>query len=171
MQITNLDVGQGDCAFLRYEDMTILEDGGSSDVAEVGKYRNAAFVKYYGSQKIDYIFLTHSDSDHTSGIIEILEDERCMDFKIGTVVLPHMDKEDENFSAIENLCNSRGVQVKRMNAGDEIHVSNVKIACIHPAKNYDWQSENGYSLVLEVSYGDFNGLFTGDLESSGEEAR
>jgi len=170
LKITNLDVGQGDCACIQYEKMTILVDGGSTDVDEVGKYRISPFLKYYGIRQIDYIFLTHSDSDHMNGIIEILKDKRHMGFEIGTVVLPALDKIDENFIGIENLCKSRGIQVKKMNNGNEIQIGDMVIECLHPEKEYDWKSENDYSLVLEVTYGDFKGLFTGDLEFFGEEA-
>ena len=169
LTITNLDVGQGDCACLRYEDITMLVDGGSSDVEKVGKYRMVPFLKYNGVRQLDYIFLTHSDSDHVSGVLEILEDKRFMDLKIGTVVLPNITKEDKNFSSVEKLCKSRGVLVKKMNVGDCIQVDDLVIECLHPTREYEWQSENDYSLVLEVTYRDFKGIFTGDLEVSGEQ--
>ncbi len=41
LEMTNLDVGQGDCTCIRTDDKTVLVDGGSSDVDKAGKYRIA----------------------------------------------------------------------------------------------------------------------------------
>ena len=62
MEMTFLDVGQGDSIFWRTEDgVTFLCDGGSSSVAQVGKYRLIPFLKCRGIRKLDYLFLTHMD--------------------------------------------------------------------------------------------------------------
>ncbi len=52
--------------------------------------------------------------------------------------------------------------------GDRIDVGNLSITCLHPYASYDWDSENDYSLTLQLAYGDFRGLMTGDLEEAGE---
>ena len=53
--------------------MTFLIDGGSSDVNQVGKYRVEPFLKSQGVEFLDYIFVTHGDIDHYSGIEELLQ--------------------------------------------------------------------------------------------------
>ncbi len=169
LQITNLDVGQGDCTCIRLSGKTVLIDGGSSDVVEVGKYRISKYLKYYGIRRLDYIFITHSDSDHTSGIAEIIQDHNKMGFDIGALVLPDVKKRDENYKALEQLCHNCGITVKKMKKGDRIRVGGMDIRCIHPRRDYNWRTENDYSLVLSVKYGKFHGLFVGDLESAGEQ--
>ncbi len=68
-----LDVGQGDGIFIRERGgITCLIDGGSSDVSKVGKYRIEPFLKARGVSEIDYAFVTHGDSDHISGLEELL---------------------------------------------------------------------------------------------------
>ena len=43
------------------------------------------------------------------------------------------------------------------------------ITCLHPEKRYETGEANEYSIVLDMSYGDFHALLTGDLEGEGEE--
>ncbi len=169
LKITNLDVGQGDCTCIRLSGKTILIDGGSSDVAEVGKYRISKYLKYHGIRRLDYIFITHSDSDHTGGIAEIIQDHNRMGFDIGTLVFPDVEKRDESYKELERLCQGCGILVKKMKKGDRVRVGGMDIRCIHPRRDYDWRTENDYSLVLSVGYGGFRGLFVGDLEHAGEE--
>lgn len=169
LQITSLDVGQGDCTCIRLADKTILIDGGSSDVDEIGKYRISKYLKYYGIHKLDYLFITHSDRDHTSGVMEMIQNHNHMGFEIGTLVLPDIAKTDENYEILEQLCRSSGVAVKKMKRGDQIQTGQMHIQCIHPYLDYDWHTENDYSLVLKLEYGNFNGLLVGDLENTGEQ--
>lgn len=169
LHITNLDVGQGDCTCICIEGTTILVDGGSSDVDKVGKYRISKYLKYKGIQKIDYIFLSHSDSDHINGILEILEDSGFMGFRIGTIVLPDIGKQSENYRKMENICRKSGVTVQKMSKSDQIQIGSLFVRCLHPEQGDEWKSENDYSLVLSLSYGQFHGLLTGDLEQTGEE--
>ena len=169
-QITNLDVGQGDCTCIRTPSTTILVDGGSSDVTNVGQYRIAPFLKYNGIRKIDYFFITHSDDDHTNGLLEIMEDSTHMGFDIGAIVLPKLEKKDENYKKIVSLCIREGISLCYMEKGNQLTVDNLQIRCQHPYAQYDWVSENDYSLVLELQYEDFRGLLTGDLEQAGESA-
>lgn len=170
LRITNLDVGQGDCTCVRIGDKTILVDGGSSSVDGVGEYRIQKYLKYYGISRIDFVFLTHSDADHVNGIAELIEKKNMTGIEIECIVLPKLDRVDENYQQLEESCQKSDVPVKKMKRGDCMALpEGVTISCLHPYPDYDWQSENNYSLVLEITYGAFTGLLMGDLEREGEE--
>lgn len=169
LSITNMDVGQGDCACIRFAGKTILVDGGSTDVEKVAKYRISKFLKYYGIRTIDYIFITHSDSDHTSGIMEMVEEEGHMGLQIGEVILPKIKKTDESYRQIEKSCAKADIKVKKMGKGDWLYIGALTVRCLHPYDSYDWSEVNDYSLVLELTYGKFRGILTGDLGQEGEE--
>lgn len=168
LELVNLDVGQGDCTCIRTEQETMLIDGGSLDVAEVGKYRIVPFLKSQGVSHLAYIFLTHSDADHTNGVEEILKDADHMGLEIGKLVLPEIQKPDERYQELVQLCERAGVTIVFMGKGDRISVGRLELTCLHPYASYDWQSENDYSLTLQLQYGEFSGLLTGDLEERGE---
>ncbi len=169
LRITSLDVGQGDCILIRTGEAVLLIDGGSSDVEEVGKYRISRFLKHEGIQKIDAVFFTHSDSDHTGGLLEMIQDRHYMNFNIGKIVLPDIRKQDEEYRKLESACRRSGIPVQKMGRGDREAYGELNLECLHPYYGYEWESENDYSLVLQLEYRGFTGLFTGDLERAGEE--
>ncbi len=68
-----LDVGQGDGIVLREQGgMVLLVDGGSTSVQKVGEKRLIPYLKSQGIRVIDCAFISHTDSDHMSGVKEIL---------------------------------------------------------------------------------------------------
>lgn len=168
IEITSLDVGQGDCTVIRTSKKTILIDGGSSDVKEVGKYRMIPFLKYHGINQIDVCFFTHSDEDHVNGLRELLKENQQKEIKLGKVVLPRIEKQEKGLKEIVEMCRQENVPVQYMKKGDSISIDNMKLQCLHPYPLYQWKTENDYSLVLKLTYNSFSGLFTGDLEEEGE---
>ena len=76
LSVNALSVGQGACNVIYGRDIpTIMVDGGSSDVKDVYKYRIRPFLLSNGISEIDYLFVTHPDIDHISGVKELLNDE------------------------------------------------------------------------------------------------
>lgn len=76
LSVNALSVGQGACNVIYGRDIpTIMVDGGSSDVKDVYKYRIRPFLLSNGISEIDYLFVTHPDMDHISGVKELLSDE------------------------------------------------------------------------------------------------
>ncbi|MCR5655257.1 MAG: DNA internalization-related competence protein ComEC/Rec2 [Lachnospiraceae bacterium] len=84
---TMLDVGQGDGLVVKERTgYNIMIDGGSTDVSNVGTYRLIPYLQHEGVRHVDYAFVSHADSDHTNGLIELLKDSDC-GVKVETVVL------------------------------------------------------------------------------------
>ncbi len=71
-RFTCLDVGQGSCALVEQDGLTVLFDCGSSSVKDVWRRRVEPALKYYGISRIDLLFLSHADGDHISGAQELL---------------------------------------------------------------------------------------------------
>lgn len=67
LKIHFVDVGQGDCCFIETPgNKTILIDGGGSEFGsyDVGKNTLLPYILDRGYTKIDYIFISHFDTDH-----------------------------------------------------------------------------------------------------------
>ena len=168
LSITMLNVGQGDSIFMRGPSgKTYLIDGGSSDVNSLGKYRVEPFLKYQGVQSLDYVFLTHGDIDHCNGVEEMLA-RNNVGVKIRCLVLPTHYKEDAMLLRIANTARQVGTRVVTIQAGEYILEEQLKITCLQPAKN-EKMEKNAGSLILEIQYGQFSMLCTGDVEYEGEE--
>ncbi len=120
----SLDVGQGDGALLMLPDGTnCLIDGGSSSVSSLWEYRISQTIKYYGISRLDYIFLSHADSDHISGIQEYLEEylpgfagANAHGITLKNLVLPPT-ADAADFEELTAEAERAGVPVLRMEAG------------------------------------------------------
>lgn len=171
LQITMVDVGQGECIYLSEESgMRMLIDGGSSDKSDVAKYQIVPFLKYEGVTRLDAVVVTHPDDDHISGICAILEDMPQNRFEIGALCLPDVGEAGRNeaYRRLERLAARAGVPVRYIGYGDSLRCGEVMLTCIHPEKGWNTEESNAYSTVLRLSYGNFTALFTGDLEGLGE---
>lgn len=165
MQITFLDVGQGDGICMELPDGRVyLMDGGSSDVSKVGNYRLVPFLKAKGIRKIDAVFLSHGDTDHINGIAELLEEKQI---SIDCVCLP-AGAEQEEFAEIKDLARARNISVRTIQAGDFWENNGTKFWCLNPADVTE--SGNAASVVLYMEYQNFSMLLTGDLEGEGEKS-
>lgn len=161
LQVTFLDVGQGDGICLRTRNQVILIDGGSSDVKNLGTYRLEPFLKSQGIVTVDYSFVTHGDSDHISGLVSLLETGG--DIHIRHLVLPVLGMEDEAYHHLIELVEGQGGMVSWMKAGDYVAGSKLSMTCLYPGMGDIAADRNAQSLVLKVDYGDFHMLLTGDM--------
>lgn len=172
LQITMVDVGQGDCIYLSEESgIRLLIDGGSSDKKDVAKYQIMPFLKYEGVSHLDAVVITHPDSDHINGVCDLLEETASTGrFAIDALYLPDVGERGRQkaYHELERLAGQAGVPVRYLGFGDRLQCGNIMLTCLHPEKGWDTEEINAYSTVLHLSYGDFTALFTGDLEDAGE---
>lgn len=179
-----LDVGQGDGIFMRGpEGETYLVDGGSSDVKKVGQYRIEPFLKSQGAGVIDYVLISHGDSDHVNGVEELMERQN-IGVKIKTLVLPMQEVWDEALAGIAEKAKEYGIRVVVIEPGQSIKEGDMTITCIQPGNpgteaenresegrdaDEEYEPGNASSMVLAVKFGEFDMLLTGDVEGKGEE--
>ena len=164
-----------------------LVDGGSSDVKKVGQYRLESFLKSQGVGKLDYVLISHGDSDHMNGVEELIE-RQDIGVKIRTLVLPVKEIWDETLEELAGKARKHGIRVVVIEPGQSIREGEMAISCIQPGnmeiKSEDAESRqendvfgtgkprlesgNVASMVLAVRYGKFDMLLTGDVEGEGE---
>lgn len=165
IEINILDVGQGDSIVIKTNNNIVYTiDGGSSDIKNVGKYRIEPFLKANGIKQIDYMIITHTDNDHISGLLELLENK----YNIKNLVLPYISEKDDKYIYMEELANKNSINIIYIKYKDIIKNNNLKFVCLHPTLNFVPSSVNSYSTVLSLEYENFKMLFTGDLEANGE---
>lgn len=172
LQVTFLDVGQGDCIFLQTEDgVSYLTDGGSSSVSKVGKYRMIPFLKYQGASQIKAVFVSHADSDHYNGIAELLEQAELEGIRVENLVLTDIADEcrSEGYEELVELAGQNGITVQLLHEGQQLQDGELLFQCLHPSKGYRAEDLNETSMVLLVTYREFSMLLTGDVQGAGEE--
>lgn len=169
-----LDVGQGDGILIRTEQGTnIMIDGGSSDNKKVGEYVLLPALRYYGMAELDYVFITHGDKDHISGLKELYELEHTGIRIRNLVVAEYGDR--EGLRKLIDLAEQHGTEILYMDVGDifsepEAGASGgFRLSCIYPGESDVHADANEASLVLKASVGSFHLLFTGDAGETAEQ--
>lgn len=171
LEVTFLDVGQGDCICIQTQNYkNYLVDGGSSSKSKIGEYQIVPFLKYKGISIIDGIFLTHSDEDHVNGIRQIIESN--VGIPITKIILPEIADscKSEAYIELENLIRQSGIPLYYIKKGIAWEEGDLEILCLHPPAQYDKSNANAYSQVLFLKNKDFTILLTGDIEADGEVA-
>lgn len=171
LEVVFLDVGQGDCAFIRTgSGRTVLIDGGGSNNPDVdsgvGELTVVPFLLDSGTASLDAVIATHAHSDHMQGLMDVMEI-----LSVGRLIIPSLDDE-ACFAELLELAESRGIPVTRCSNGMVInldsrtvmHVLNPEARC-----RADEDSLNDTSLVLRLSYGKTSVLFMADAEKTVEE--
>ena len=172
--VTFLDVGQGDGMLIRTEQGTnIMIDGGSSDNEKVGEYVLLPALRYYGMADLDYVFVTHGDQDHISGLLDLYELEHTGIRIRNLVVAKYGDR--EGLQELIDLAAQHGTEILYMDVGDIFSEPGIgasggfRLSCIYPGKSDVHADANEASLVLQASVGSFNLLFTGDAGKIAEQ--
>ncbi len=164
LHITMLDVGQGECIHLQLPNGgQILIDGGSTDVSSSGTYRIEPYLLSQGVGQIHLLVVTHPDADHCNGILELLERGQV---SVKELYLASMWEKDA-WGELLTYAAERNIPVRYANAGDRLVFADVEISCLHPVEPVE--AENDNSIVLQLKYGDFSALFTGDISMEAED--
>ena len=115
--------------------------------------------------KIDYILISHFDSDHCYNLIEVLEN-----LKINNLIVSRQIEETELFNRIIKICQQNGTNVIIVEAGKEINIDKeIKLKILWPTRDInEINSINNNSIVARMEYNQFSMLFTGDIEEKAE---
>lgn len=161
--MTFFDVGQGEGYLIQSPSgKNYLIDGGSATVSELMKYRLESAIKYRGVSTIHYSIITHTDTDHISGVIDLLKDIGTGHISIENLVLPELNEDGKQEELIK-LAKEKGTNVIKIKAGDTFKDGDLSLSCIHPEKNYEAKNSNGLSLVFILKFGNFKAVLTGDI--------
>lgn len=164
-----LDVGHGDSVFIEFPYKgTMLIDGGQGQNRDTGRRIIAPFLWNKGISRIDYVVLTHPESDHVGGLVYILNN-----FDIGCVIDNGMAIPTEVYKDyIESI---RSKRIPRVIVRGQHRIEGVKgcqIDIIHPGKKllHNTKSDfNNNSIVMKISFRDKSILLCGDIEEEGLE--
>ncbi|MCT4612914.1 MAG: DNA internalization-related competence protein ComEC/Rec2 [Clostridia bacterium] len=147
-------IGQGDCFVVTADEETMIIDGGNKGKGKV----IYDYLNYRGIKEIRYLLVTHKDSDHIKGLLELLE---YRDIKVKAII--SFEEND-----LTNKGRGLNIEIIFVEKGDVIKLGNIEAKVIHPYREYKAKNENGNSLVLLFDDDKFRGIFTGDIEKNEE---
>ena len=151
LRIDMLAVGDGSCFVIRSGGRTALFDAGSSTDLDAGRRSILPALRRLGVTSIDFIAVIHSNLDHYSAVLELVDE-----FGVGRVlVTPQMlltatDEPDESLSYLLDGLSRRFVQVQPVAAGYQLQLGESSWTWIHPAEYDRYPKPNDESMVIRI---------------------
>ena len=168
--ITFINVGQGDGILIHGDNGTkVMVDGGSTSEKQVAKNCIVPYLKAEGIGTIDYSIITHTDKDHISGIMEILENNNSNRIRIKNLVMPDINMKDDTYNELIEKAKLKKINVLYIKKGDTLSLGKTKIKCIYPETTTTASDKNDYCTVLSVKNKTSKILLTGDISKEIEE--
>lgn len=179
LKIVALDIGEGDATLVRTPNgHNFLIDAGP---AGSGKRVTLPYLMKNGITRLDHISASHYDSDHIGGLPEILAGTDGMlgtadDIIVTGSCWDHGDSETKHtaafasYSAATKNCERVAIPGDRVDFDDGVSVEVMAINGVSKSgrlATLDPSDENGTSMVLLITYGNFSYVTTGDLPGGG----
>ncbi len=155
LKVHFIDVGQGDAILIDVGETEILIDGGGKSPGIV------SYLYDYVDGVLEVVVATHPHADHIGGLISVLDA-----FEVDEIWLNGDTSTSQTYSMFMATVNSEGAPVYKARRGDTIEVGEVAFDVLHPVNLSGTVNNN--SIVLSLSHGEVDFLFTGDAEQEAE---
>lgn len=157
-----IDVGQGDAIAVNLPDgKVMLIDNGSKDCnVDYVNYIQENVLNSKINNKIDYLILTHADSDHVGGTMKLLKN-----FKINLVYMPKIKSNSDTFKEINDYV-TENCNYQLLGDGFEIKTNKYQIIFFEQQNS---SNTNDSSQVVKLTFMNKSFLFAGDISEEVED--
>lgn len=169
LHVVFCDVGQGDAIFIRTPKGTdVLIDGGPDNSVLSCLSNHMPFW----DRTIEVVSLTHPHADHLIGLISVLKR-----YKLESFISEKLENKTESFRELAKIVQNKKINSRYVFSGDKLRIKDgVVLQVLSPSAEFLQRTspsgvigETGEfaSLILLVSYGQFDVLLTGDSQVIG----
>jgi len=161
LEVVFLSVGQGDGIFIKFPDgrNMLVDTGPPGSDGRNANYNIIPFLNYRGIDKINYLLITHFDSDHAGGS-EFIIDKK----EIGTILIPSPIEKNKYYNSIKK----KHSRIFKLSEANSFQIGDVNIDFLNPSQKNFTDNKNDNSLAFLMQYGDIKFFLTGDLSVKGE---
>lgn len=153
-----IDVGQGDCIFLKYGDVDILIDGGYAENSP----QIVRYLHQLGVDDLELVVNTHPHGDHIGGLPGVMAA-----FPVEEVWTTTLSYYSYSFQQFMAQAQKDDALVQVPTPGDSMTIDRLTLTVLGPVK-MDYQDLNDTSMVIMATFGEKRFLFTGDMEALAE---
>jgi len=148
-----IDVGQADCALVECDGKYMIIDGGNVEDGQLV----VSYLKQMGVETLEAVVCSHAHEDHVGGLPAVLSV-----FDAETVYSPVTEYSTKVY---RDFVEKAGI-ITVPAPGHQFTLGSATCTVLGPVQEYD--DPNDTSIVLKVTYGDSDFLFTGDMEVTAE---
>ena len=117
-----------------------------------------------GINELDYVIISHFDSDHCQGLNFIMEN-----MKVENAIISNLGQESDEYDTFINLAKKQRTNLILVKLGDVIKIGNATINILFQENNLITDNKkNNNAIVFKFIWKDFSMLFTGDIEEKAE---
>lgn len=157
LQVYCFSAGKADAFLLTTDNSAVLIDTAEKDFgSDIVSYLQAA-----GIDRIDYLILTHFDKDHVGGAGWVINT-----VLVDTVLQSNYPKDSSSYKTYVRALEDAGIEPITVRETYSFKLDNI-IYTVYPPEQevYGSSESNNSSLIISVTNGDNNFLFTGDAEN------
>ncbi len=160
--VSFIDVGKSDSILISADGYNLLIDAGLSKSAE----EVSAYLDRYSVETLDLVIATHPDADHIGGMSTIVENYEVSKY-ITYDIADKYDSTSKTYNTLLQTLEDNDVDITYTTAGDTYTFGSIVVDVLSP--DHEYKDTNDDSVVVKVTYGDSEFLFTGDASSEVEE--
>ncbi|MCL1858387.1 MAG: MBL fold metallo-hydrolase [Oscillospiraceae bacterium] len=154
-----IDVGQGDSILIQSpENEFILIDTGEKDQYE----KLNSYLEHYNITKFKYVIFTHPHSDHIGSADKIVKN-----YDIENIIMPEVYHNTKTYEKLLTEIENKNLEINAAIPGKTFKFGGAEFIILAPNSD-SYKSLNNYSVVIKLTYGNTNFLFTGDMEKESE---
>lgn len=148
----------------------VITPTGKKVLIDGGEAEQNILVPYLLARKIrtlDYVIVSHFDSDHSGGVREVIEK-----LKVKKLVISKQAEKSEECSKIIEIAKQSKTEIIIVEEGQKLNIDKkISFSILWPegANLINENALNNNSIVAKLIYGNFQMLFTGDIEQIAEE--
>ena len=183
LSVRFIDVGEGDCAFVYFPDgkTALIDCGLNDDKGKVYK-KISGSLDEFAVQSLDYLIITHVDSDHAGNLARI-----ARDYKVKKAFLPYTVYKDA-YPWFKDGCDALsecGAETEVSDIYDSISGDGYSMVFLSPSPvdfsdgeydefnrsdNPSSTARNAVSPIIYLEYSGVRFLFTGDAEKKAQKS-
>lgn len=157
--ISVMNVGNGQCIAVTEGESVVVIDCGSYGVTQNAGSMLSSYLRAGGRYDIDYLMLTHLHSDHTTGVVRMLNL-----MNVNTVILPDNAEDTNGDDVLDDIiaaCEENGTNIVYITRDTEFTAGAIRLS-VYESSERGSRAESG--IMSTVSIGDYDMLVTGDVE-------
>lgn len=159
LEVSYLDVGQGDAAYIKVNGYDILVDAGPKSDED----KLIAQLKEKNIDDFEMIIVTHPHEDHIGGMKKVFDT-----YDVESFYMPKVSHTTKTFQNMVSAVANEGIKIQQIKEGMSFDLGNGARIDVYSPIYESYEEFNDYSPIMKLTYGDTELIFTGDAEAHAE---